>query len=99
MVEGSLGRDVEFDDNNGTAFTVKGIYERVGTEIDPDTGQRVVGSTSHVLVRLSSLQAVPKDGWKVTTTDITGNQVVGYVQGVMQERTRGLVELTLRGVT
>lgn len=91
--------DVTLDDNAGNTYpAIKGVYFRVGVTIDPNTGQTVVGEQSHVTVRLSSLTAIPEDGWKCTVADITGSDVVGYVTSPMPDRTLGRMSWFLRGV-
>ncbi|MFW6312261.1 MAG: hypothetical protein ACOC2N_00050 [Spirochaetota bacterium] len=95
--EGGFAGPIELDDNAGNVYSLTGDYDRIGVEIDPDTGQMVMGSRLHVTVRLSRLDgAVPADGWKCTLTDVTGTQVVGYVNGVMADRSVGVVSFFVR---
>ncbi len=77
--------------------TVKGRFIRISVEIDPETGLMVRGSTSEFTVRLSSLEGViPKEDWKVESTDITGAAFTGHCQAPMPDYTSGRLTVLAR---
>jgi hypothetical protein len=81
----------------GTVYLVKGLVNRKGVDIDPETGLLVPGSCTGITVRLSSLGgALPDDGWIVETTDIAGDTVKGKAMAVMLDRTAGRATMVLR---
>ena len=82
---------IKFTDKQGRVYEVRGQYNRVGVDIDPETGLLVPGNKSSVTVRLSSLGVMvfPDEDWLVESTDITGALVKGRATNVMLDRTAG----------
>jgi hypothetical protein len=88
---------INLTDPSGSVYKVKGLYSRIGVDIDPETGLKVPGNRSTITIRLSSLGgAVPDDGWFIETTDITGATVKGKATAVMLDRTAGRVDMIMR---
>lgn len=81
-----------------TVYNLKGMYWRVGVEIDPETGLLVAGSKSAVTLRLSRfpINALPDNGDLVEAVDSNGVTVKGYATNVMLDRTAGRVTLLFR---
>jgi hypothetical protein len=84
------------DRDPDVVHVVKGQYTRIGVEIDPETGLQVVGQKSAVTVRLSTVGALPADGWLIETTDITGATVKGRAHMTMLDRTLGVATMIIK---
>lgn len=80
-------------------FVVKVQFNRIGIRIDPETGLKIVGGQSSVTARISRFPAddLPRAGWSVRVTDITGTEIYGKVQDAMPDRTLGRITLFLGG--
>lgn len=96
-----FGRPAVLTDPQGVTYSLVGQYIRRGTKLDPGTGLMVAGDESFFACRLSTLGTMPKAGWTVTTCDATGAEVKGKVvpDGVMADRTLGIVTLSLKVVS
>jgi hypothetical protein len=84
------------DRDPDVVHTVQGQYTRIGVEIDPETGLQVVGKKSAVTVRLSSIGALPADGWQVEAADITGATVKGKAHMTMLDLTLGVATMIIK---
>jgi len=84
--------------NPDIVYNVKGQYNRIGVDIDPETGMLVAGNKSAVTVRLSRFTngRYPENGWSIEATDITGTLVKGKVLHPMLDRTSGRVTLLFK---
>jgi len=89
MVEGDFARNIKLIEKNGSEHNVKGLVKRIGVRTDSD-GLKVIGASTCITVRLSSLfGAIPDDGWTVTTSDVTGLTITGKVFDPMIDRAAG----------
>jgi hypothetical protein len=78
-------------------YNVVGKYNRIGVDIDPETGLLVIGNKSTVTIRLSSLDgAIPAEGWLIEMTDILGTLVKGKATYVMLDRTFGRATMLMK---
>ena len=87
--------------NPATADTqsVQGQVVRVDTMVDPMSGARVYAPSTAVTVRLSSLTAVPLEGWSVATTDITGAAITGVIRDISIDHTQGMLTFNVEAET
>lgn len=92
-----FGVDVKFTDLSGNSLTIVGQYHREYMSIDPETGVSVNTKKSAVTFRTSALSlGKVKNGWKVETTDISGNIFTGYVVDIFPDETLGKTSIILR---
>lgn len=88
-----------FRSPEGAEYTVKGLYNSVGVDIDPETGALVPGTKVAVTARLSSLPELPDDKWKVEVQRGGVTICTGYVTHALPDRTAGRVTCLLRSVS
>ena len=91
-----FARAITLRDNDGNVFPAKGQGFRVGVDIDPETGLLVPGDKTAVTVRLSTIGAIPKDGWIVETTDSRGDTIRGRATAILLDRVAGRATMILR---
>jgi hypothetical protein len=76
--------------SEATVINVNGIYNRIGTFFDPDTGLQVPGDTSSVTVRISSLGGNVLDSrWTVSVKDITGETITAKIMKPIFDKSLG----------
>lgn len=78
--------------------TVNGQITRVDSMVDPQSGARVFAPHTAVTVRLSSLAAIPEDGWAVSTTDIRGTAISGVCRDLVFDYTLGTLTVMVEAV-
>lgn len=78
-------------------YNVNGQFQRIGVAIN-DVGLEVDGDTCTATARLTRFDPanLPKDGWTVSTTDITGVAVTAKCTGHRYDRVAGRVTLELK---
>lgn len=101
LVEDSVsgfGSAIKLTDLQGVVYNVTGIYNRIGVDIDPETGLLVAGKKSTITVRASNFSAdnLPNDGWTVETLDIMGKMVNARISFVMPDLTAGRITAILK---
>lgn len=79
--------------NKQTAITqeLMGQVTRVDTMVDPLSGARIHAPHTAVAVRLSSLTALPDEGWPVEVQDVTGGDVTGVMRDIRIDRMQGIL--------
>jgi hypothetical protein len=88
-----------------TRYDLRGIYNRVGVMIDPNSGLKIFGNSSSITVSLSTLislgvtiEALDTENWQVEAEDINGEKVVGYISAALKDRTLGRATMAIRTV-
>ncbi len=98
------------DRDPDVVYEVAGQYNRIGVDIDPETGLLIAGKKSAITVRLSSIGATidpetgeripgnvePKTNWIIQTTDITGAPVKARASIVMIDRSLGMATILFK---
>lgn len=101
-VTGGFGQDVTVTDPFGFRLALKGFVNRVGQQIDPDTGVMVSGDITTVALPVAALVAggrgIPKGvsdtsstPWVVSFADLQGVVSKFKVRETNQDRTLGVV--------
>jgi hypothetical protein len=79
---------IEYTHLGGIAYKVDGIFEAESTEVDPDTGVKIMSNVPQISFRLSQLQEMP---------DIDDTVLIrGYLYRVVEPQFDGQGTVTLR---
>lgn len=91
----SIGDDVTIFSPGGGSQTLSGQVIRVDSMVDPQSGVRVFAPHTAVTLRLSKLHPVPQEGWRIATTDISGDPIIGVVRDLTFDHTMGMLTVMI----
>ena len=91
-----FGRAIKLTDAEGFVYNCTGQVNRIGVDVDPETGLTVAGLKIAVTVRYSAVGADVRQGWICETTDITGARVIGRCTDIMIDKALGRITFFLR---